>query len=362
MSAPVLHVRGQVLVGPDDVVDELWVVDGRVTFTRPGSGADIETLEGWALPGLVDAHCHVGLGPEGEVPRDEAERQALTDRDRGTLLIRDAGQPGDTRWVDARDDLPKIIRAGRHIARTRRYLRNYAHEVEEGELVQHVRVEAHHGDGWVKLVGDWIDRDAGDLAPSWSRQAVADAVAAAHEEGVRVTAHCFGEESLRDLAAAGIDCIEHATGLQQDSIDTFAAQGIAIVPTLVNIAGFPAFAAPAQEKFPAYHRHMIDLFERRYDTIGAAHEAGIAIYVGTDAGGSLPHGLVAQEMVELTKAGLSIGEVLSAATWGAREWLGRPGLVEGADADLVVYGADPREDITVVADPKGVVLRGRVVV
>ena len=45
----------------------------------------------------------------------------------------------------------------------------------------------------------------------------------------------------------------------------------------------------------------------------------------------------------------------------AREWLGRPGLVEGADADLVVYGADPREDVTVIAEPKGVVLRGRVV-
>ena len=120
-----------------------------------------------------------------------------------------------------------------------------------------------------------------------------------------MTAHCFGEESLRDLAAAGIDCIEHATGLQEDSIDTFAAQGIAIVPTLVNIAQFPALAAPAAEKFPGYHRHMLDLHERRHATVGAAHEAGVPIYVGTDAGGSLPHGLVGAEMVELTKAGLS---------------------------------------------------------
>ncbi|GAA5024888.1 amidohydrolase family protein [Terrabacter aeriphilus] len=361
MSAPVLHVRGRVLVGPEEVVDELWVVGGRICFSPPGAGADVQTLEGWVLPGLVDAHCHVGLGPHGEVPRAEAEQQALTDRDRGTLLIRDAGQPGDTRWVDERDDLPKIIRAGRHIARTRRYIRNFAHEVEEDELVRHVRLEAHHGDGWVKLVGDWIDRDVGDLAPSWSRDAVAAAVAAAHEEGVRVTAHCFGEESLRDLAAAGIDCIEHATGLREDSIDTFAARGIAIVPTLVNIAQFPDLAAPAAEKFPAYHRHMLDLHERRYATVGAAHEAGVPIYVGTDAGGSLPHGLVAQEMVELTKAGLSNLEVVDAATWGARAWLGRPGLAEGEDADLVVYAADPRDDVTVVGQPQAVVLRGRVV-
>jgi imidazolonepropionase-like amidohydrolase len=361
MTAPVLHVRGRVLVGPEETVDELWVVDGRVTFTPPSAGADVETLDGWVLPGLVDAHCHVGLGPHGEVPREVAEQQALSDRDAGTLLIRDAGQPGDTRWVDDREDLPKIIRAGRHIARTRRYLRNFGHEVEEDELTRYVRLEAHRGDGWVKLVGDWIDRDAGDLTPSWSREAVAEAIAAAHEEGVRVTAHCFGEESLRDLAAAGIDCVEHATGLQEDSIDTFAAQGIAIVPTLVNIANFPAIAEPAREKFPAYHRHMLDLHRRRHATIGAAHEAGVPIYVGTDAGGSLPHGLAAQELVELTKAGLTNLEAIAAGTWAARTWLGRPGLEEGADADLVVYGADPREDLTVMADPKGVVLRGRVV-
>ena len=64
---------------------------------------------------------------------------------------------------------------------------------------------------------------------------------------------------------------------------------------------------------------------------------------------------------ELTKAGLTNVEVVSAATWGARDWLGRPGLVEGEDADLVVFATDPRDDVTVVADPLGVVLRGRVV-
>ncbi len=361
MSAPVLHVRGQVLVGPEATLDELWVIGGKISFTPPSAGTEVQTIDGWVLPGLVDAHCHVGLDSHGEVPKEMAEQQALTDRDRGTLLIRDAGQPGDTRWVDEREDLPKIIRAGRHIARSRRYIRNYAHEVEESDLVDYVRREAHRGDGWVKLVGDWIDREAGDLTPSFSREAVAAAIAAAHEEGVRVTAHCFGEESLRDLAAAGIDCIEHATGLQEDSIDTFAAQGIAIVPTLVNIATFPRIAEPAKEKFPEYHRHMLDLHARRYATVGAAHEAGVPIYVGTDAGGSLPHGLAAQEMVELHRAGLSRMEALSAGTWGAREWLGRPGIEEGEDADFVVYAADPRDDLAVVGEPQSVVLRGRVV-
>ena len=362
MTSPVLHIKGSVLVGPQDVRDELWVVGGQITYAAPASVADVQTVQGWVLPGLVDAHCHIGLDQHGAVDDATTEGQALADRAAGALLLRDAGSPADTRWVDDREELPRVVRAGRHIARTRRYIRNYAWEVEPEDLAQYVRQEARAGDGWVKLVGDWIDRDTADLSPCWPREALVTAIAAAHAEGARVTAHCFGEESLRDLAAAGVDCIEHATGLVADTIDSFAAQGIAIVPTLVNIDSFPAIAAGAEGKYPAYAAHMRDLHSRRYETVAAAHDAGLPIYVGTDAGGSLPHGLVAQEAAELVKAGLSTVEALTAASWGARSWLGRPGMDEGASADLIVYQTDPRTDIAVLAAPKHIVLRGKVVV
>ena len=355
--ADVLHVTGEILLSAEESVGELWVIDGRISFTPPASG-EVETVQGFVLPGFVDAHCHVGLDAHGAVDDETSEAQALTDRDAGTLLIRDAGSPADTRWIDERDDLPKIIRAGRHIARPKRYIRNFAHEVEPEQLVSRVRAEARAGDGWVKLVGDWIDRERGDLGPLWPRDVLTEAIAVAHEEGARVTAHCFGEESLADFAVAGTDCIEHATGLLPETIQTFADQDIAIVPTLVNIETFPQIAAPAAEKFPDYHRHMLDLHERRHETIAAAREAGIRVYVGTDAGGSLPHGLVAQEMEQLTRAGFSSREALAAGTWGARDWLGRPGIHEGEDADLVVLTEDPREDVRTCLDPEHVILRG----
>jgi len=362
----VLHLTGPLLVdlAPDgsvEVRDEAWVVGGRITFERPAADAGATTLDGWVLPGLVDAHCHVGLDAHGAVDEATSEQQALTDRDAGTLLIRDAGSAADTRWVDDREDLPRIVRAGRHIARTRRYIRNYAHEIEPEELVAHVRQEARRGDGWVKLVGDWIDRDAGDLTPCWPREALDAAIAAAHDEGARVTAHCFGEDCLSDLVEAGIDCIEHATGLTEATTALFAERGVAIVPTLVNIATFPQIAASAEAKFPVYAKHMRALHARRHDTVRAAHEAGVPVYAGTDAGGSLPHGLVAQEVAELVVAGLTPLGALAATTWSARRWLGRPGLAEGESADLVVYPSDPREDVGVLAAPRAVVLRGRVV-
>ena len=93
--------------------------------------------------------------------------------------------------------------------------------------------------------------------------------------------------------------------------------------------------------------------------MAAAYEAGVAIFAGTDAGGSLAHGLIADEVAELVKAGLPPTVALSAASWSARSWLGRDGLTEGASADLVVYAEDPRADVRVLADPQLVVLRGR---
>ena len=357
----VLHLTGPVLVGADDVRAQAWVVGGRLTYAAPAGDHDVTSVPGWVLPGLVDAHSHIGLGAHGAVDEATAEQQALDDRAAGALLLRDAGSPADTRWVQGRADLPRLVRAGRHIARTRRYIRNYAWEVEPEDLVAQVRIEARAGDGWVKLVGDWIDRESGDLSPCWPADVLAQAVAAAHEEGARVTAHCFGEQSLRDLAAAGTDCVEHACGLEPDTVTSFAAQGIAIVPTLVNIDTFPRIVEPAREKFPDYHRHMLDLHERRFATVAAAHDAGVPVYVGTDAGGSLAHGLVATEVARLGQAGLSPVEALHAASWGARAWLAWPGLEEGAEADLVVYPRDPRAELAVLATPTRVVLRGRVV-
>jgi imidazolonepropionase-like amidohydrolase len=360
----ILHLTGRVLVGPEDVRDEMWSVDGRLTFVRPGaalSRREAVRVHGWVLPGLVDAHCHVGLDPHGPVDDAVSEQQALTDREAGALLLRDAGSPSQTRWIDDREDLPRIIRAGRHIARTRRYIRNYAHEIEPGDLAAYVRREARRGDGWVKVVGDWIDRTEGDLAACWPRWAVEEAIAAAHEEGARVTAHCFAEDSLRDLVEAGIDCIEHATGLTEETIPLFAERGVAVVPTLVNIATFPMLAEGGRAKFPRWADHMRALHARRYDTVRAAYDAGVPVFVGTDAGGSLPHGLVASEVAELVKAGIPPLRALAATAWDARAWLGRPGLEEGAPADLVVYDADPRADVRVLADPRRVVLRGRIV-
>ncbi len=352
-----MRFAGPVL--PDGEVRDLYVVGGRVTYERR-AGADL-VAQGWIVPGLVDAHCHLGLDELGAVDEEETERQAIEDRDGGALLIRDAGSAADTRWIHDRDDLPRLVRCGRHIGRTKRYIRGYADEVEPIDLPAAAAREARSGDGWIKLVGDWIDRAEGDLAPSFPAEAFAAAIAAAHAEGAKVTAHCFGHGVLPGLIEAGIDCIEHGTGLTEDLVDAMVANGTALVPTIMQLDKFPEHAAAGAERFPSYAATMADLHARMPSTIMAAYEAGVPIYAGSDGGGISRHGNIAGEVQALHRIGIPAYEALGAASWRGREWLGFPALEEGASADFVVYPRDPLADLSVLREPVCLVLRGRLV-
>jgi imidazolonepropionase-like amidohydrolase len=354
---PRLYLRGVVL--PEAEERELWLADGKISVTPLADCVTLAT-RAWILPGLVDAHCHTGLGQAGAVSRDEAEAQALADRDAGALLLREIGSPIDTHWLDGDDRFPDIIRAGRHIATTRRYVKGYAVEVEPEALVDEVRRQARRGDGWVKLVGDWIDRDEGDLGPLWDPDTARQAIDAAHAEGAQVTAHCFGEQSVAELVAAGIDGIEHGTGLDDATIATMAERQVALVPTLDNIEIFPGLAAQAEAKFPRYAAHVRDLYARRDATIGKAVEAGVPVYAGSDAGGTRPHGTLVAEIKALARVG-GAEFALGAASWRARDWLGRPAIHDGAPADLLVLAADPRAELDTLRAPLAIILKGHVV-
>jgi imidazolonepropionase-like amidohydrolase len=355
-SSVALHVRGVVL--PEATERDVYVVDGRLTF-EPVAGAETVASRGYLLPGLVDAHCHIGLGKEGGLSEEEFREQARTESAAGALLVRDAGSPVDTRVLDAEPDTPRIIRAGRHVARPKRYAPSVGVEVEPIELPEALAAQAAAGAGWVKLIGDWIDRDAGDLTPLWPGDVLRTAVSRAHQLGARVAVHTFGEEALPDLLDAGVDSIEHGTGLSDDLLGPMVERGAALVPTLVNIENFPGIADQAG-KYPTYAARMRRLHASARARVRAAYEAGVPIYCGTDAGSMVAHGRVADEIRALHEAGLPREVALAAGCWAARRWLGQPGLEEGAPADFLVFDGDPRADLSLLARPERIVLRGRV--
>lgn len=349
------HVRGTDPATGEQV--DLWINRGRFV---EGPVADAVELSGWVLPGFVDAHCHVGYSTDGMSTLDEAEEQARTNLDAGALALRDCGSPLDTRPLVGRDDLPVLIRAGRHIARTRHYIRDLGVDLENtADLPSEVARQLEYGGGWIKIVGDWIDRSIGDLAPLWPDDVLAEAIAVAHAGGARVTTHVFGEDALPGLLAAGVDCIEHGTGLTAETIATAADRGVHLVPTVINIANFPSFA-DAATRFPRYAAHMRELHRRNSDTIRDAVAAGIAVHAGTDAGGFVEHGRVADEV---TAIGELIGAraAILAASHHARKWLRLPNYDNGAAADLVLYAQDPVTDLGVLSHPEVVIRAGRIV-
>src|SRR3954454_1730954 len=129
MTTP--RFRGTVL--PDGESRDLYVVEGRITLESQ-AGADT-AAEGWIVPGLVDAHCHVGLDEHGAVDAATTEQQALADRDRGAPRPRDCSRgpwvrPPRPRAPEAASPPRGLRWSGRRVARPRRYIRNFAHEIE----------------------------------------------------------------------------------------------------------------------------------------------------------------------------------------------------------------------------------------
>jgi imidazolonepropionase-like amidohydrolase len=137
---------------------------------------------------------------------------------------------------------------------------------------------------------------------------------------------------------------------------------VALVPTVVPARQLPDVRRRGGREVPGV-RHPHARAPRpptRHDHGGV--RSGVAIYAGTDAGGVLPHGGIADEVLELAAYGFKPADALGAASWHARAWLGHDGtLAEGTSADFVVVPRDPLEDLTALREPTRVVLRGAVV-
>ena len=333
-----------------------WAIeDGRVArLGRPGR-ADVR---GYAVPGMVDGHCHIGITDGGGSVGEAAQRQqAAATLASGVTLARDCGCPVDNSWLARQGSGPSLdfIHCGRHVARPMRYIRGLAVEVEdERDLPRVLADQASRSDGWVKLVGDWIDRSNGaasDLDPLWSLPVLRDAVAAAHEAGARVAVHAFSHAAIDDLIEAGVDDIEHGSGIDADQADEIARRSILVAPTLAQVALFDSFADQAGTKYPVYAATMRAMHEERREHFAMLADSGVRLVSGVDSGGYQKHGSIVNELALWQEAGMDPARVVDTATWGTRTALGRPALTEGGAADLVVLADDPRQDVSALARP-----------
>jgi imidazolonepropionase-like amidohydrolase len=351
-----LHLRGMLL--PDESVRDVFVVDGRLTFTE---APDARTVldGGYLTPGLVDAHAHLSLfSPAGDdaPPEQRVRASARAQLAAGVLAVREPGSPDyASQGVGPAEGLPRVWTAGHLLVRTGRYFPGLGREVEPDQLPEAAAQEAVASGSWVKVVADFFD-PGGRITPAFPAEAITEAAVRAHAAGARITAHATCPESIQQCLDAGFDSIEHATMLQLDQLDQVVAQGTVLVPTLLikdgilhAVTGFGGDDSAVAE--------MRRILDGQPSVVAAAAERGVTVLAGTDAG-MVPHGLVAQEITLLLQAGLTPALALGAGSWLARQYLGLPGLVEGAPADVVGYADDPRADPGVLSRPAFVMLDG----
>lgn len=350
------HLRGTVL--PDGAVRDVYVVDGRITFT-PVDDAETLIADGVIVPGLVDVHAHLSLAsPAGDdAPAAERVRASLgAHLDAGVLALREPGSPDHESYgLGPAGGFPRVLTAGRFLAPAGMYFPGLAREVDRDALPAAALEELAHSGQWVKVIGD-TPLPPG-LRPTYDAEALAETARRVHAAGGRMAIHCSLPEVVQWAIDAGVDSLEHASLMQADQIEAAVAAGVAWVPTRsIN----PAIRQMMGSGDTTVSRAVLAGLEQQSAVLRAAVERGLTVLAGTDAGLG-PHGMIRQEIQLIADAGIDPTVALGAGSWTARTWLGLPGIAEGAPADLVAFRDDPRVSLDVLASPAVVVLDGTVI-
>jgi imidazolonepropionase-like amidohydrolase len=321
--------------------------------------ADAELLPGrFAVPGLVDAHCHLAVarndqGEPAGVDLDTAAANLAAARSAGVTAIRDTGSPGRiTIQLLARQGEGGLFVSGRFLAPAGQYYPLLHDPVPADHLIDAALAEVAAGARWVKLIGDFMviapDGARTSPVPTYPIADVRQLVDAVHAAGARVAAHTTTAH-VKALIEAGIDSVEHGLGLDADDLAALAARGGAWTPTLCAVT-----APPTGPDDPERRAQRAEFLDRLSHLLPLAAGLGVTVMAGTDVAGT-----VADEVALLAKFGLEPPAALTAASTGARSFFGLPATIaDGELADVVTYHEDPRDDLDTLARPAAVVARG----
>ena len=227
------------------------------------------------------------------------------------------------------------------------------------QVRQAVRYQIKHGAKLIKVCasGGVMSLTGTAGAQHYSDEELRAIVDEAHRRGIRVAAHAHGDQGIRAAVEAGIDCIEHASLMSEETQRLVLERGTFIVPTSYLSEGMdvsnaaPELQAKAAEVFPIAKK-----------TIARLIEAGARIACGTDAP-AIPHGQNAKELWALVQRGMRPVDAIVAATVTSAELVDvddRGRLAPGLLADVIAVPGDPTEDITVTEDVR-FVMKGGVV-
>jgi len=353
----------------------------------PRAARDATEIEGRGktlTPGLID--CHVHLCFEGGADF-AAEAGTLTDTVAVLRILRSAErnlQAGVTTvrdlggWGSAASEValavergevrgPRVIAAGRALTITGGHGHNIgiAREVDGPDaLRQAVREEIRGGATAIKLIATGGVLTPGITADftAFTQEELDAAVDEAHTWGRTVAAHAIGPSGIVLAARAGVDSVEHGSMLTAEGARVLKETGTFHVPTISAIRGM----VDHPDEVPAYAvEKAMALAGRAREAFRRSLRAGVRIACGTDAGTPFnPHGNAPVEIVRMVDWGMTPLQALRSATTSAAELLRLPdvgAVAQSSVADLVLYDANPLDDIEAITKPGFVMKAGAVV-
>jgi imidazolonepropionase-like amidohydrolase len=370
--------------------DKILSVTSDVAAVPPGAQV-IDLSKYTGLPGLIDVHTHMTMYTD-ETPGQPmlkqiannppavevflARKGAMRTLEAGVTTVRDLS--ADQYMDIAMRDLinagemigPRMFVSGYGLYATQTPYKKegsipggvYADGVPE--VLKAVRQQVAAGVDLIKVFGSTGTDDDVTGFETYTFEEIKAAVEMAHKFGKKIAVHSYGPDGARDAARAGADSVEHATDMDDATIQEMVKRGTFYVPTIDH----NRYYIENGDKIgyaPGYKERLQAFILRNLETARRAFKAGVKIAMGSDAIYTM-YGQNTRELGWFVKAGMTPEQALRAATGNAAELLGKEkelgAVAPGYFADLAAVEGDPLADINVVLNHVKWVMKGGEVV
>ena len=377
-AARMLDVSGGKIVSPGEVlVQGDRITEAGASVSRPAGAEVIDLGDATLMPGLIDVHVHLFLHPGAEdlqtveesVPQRTitAVLAARADLMAGFTAERDMGTEGagsaDTAVRNAinRGEVsgPRLRISGNAISilgghedainynPAQHIFSNATYANNAAELVTVIRQQIKEGADFIKIYETGRDnfRDGNFTAVfQYSEDELRAAVQEAARQGRRVAVHATGEPGTLYAARAGVESVDHADQLSDETMRIMKEKDIPAVPTFAISEYFADHAAS-----PAANARQHEQLEFHAQQFRKQLAAGVPMAGGSDVG-PFPHGTQAHELELMVKYGMSPVAVLQADLLNGAKVLGWQGQIGELKsryfADVIAVSGDPTKDIS----------------
>src|SRR5712671_6622160 len=384
--------KGKLWTNAVVAVDENKIVSVTSDSSTVPAGAEVLDLSRYTgLPGLIDAHTHMTFYTDetpgvpllkqmaNPVPAVEvflARKGAMRTLEAGVTTVRDLG--ADQYMDIAMRDLinrgemigPRMFVCGYGL-----YITNTPYKpginlpaggIADGvaEVLKVVRQQVAAGADVIKMYASTGTDDDLTGFQTYNYEEIKAAVDAAHKFGKKIAIHSYGPDGARDAVRAGTDSLEHATDMEDATIQEMAKRGTFYVPTIDHNRYYIDNGVKIGYA-PGYKERLQAFVPRNLETARKAFKAGVKIAMGSDAIYTM-FGENTRELGWFVKAGMTPEQSLRTATTNAAELLGKEkelgAVAPGYFADLVAVEGDPLADINIVLNNVKWVMKEGVVV